>query len=279
MRFDVGGKAQRVVARAFLGEFGVACFQRLDDRQMLGQRGRGAILPPDGQLPVAAHVQQDVVGHVDQHRRLRQRDQRLMEGDIGLGVFLDMILRQTVLAEILEEIAQRRDVLLARGGRDQARGHALERGPGADHVDDLGLGAADHDDAAARHGFDEAVLFQHRDGFANRGAADAEAFGQRALVEHHLLGRRIDVHLENSFLQGLIGLVLEARLRRNPDDCNISLSHDRRRLGLFSVRAQLVSSLVGDVFLAEETLEYFWHTKYQDVKMPVFSLFLRDSLS
>jgi len=26
-------------------------------------------------------------------------------------------------------------------------------------------------------------------------------------------------------------------------------------------------------------LEYFWHTKYQDVKVPVFSLFLRDSLS
>ena len=36
---------------------------------------------------------------------------------------------------------------------------------------------------------------------------------------------------------------------------------------------------VGDVFLAEEMLEYFWHTKYQNVKMPVFSLFLRDSLS
>jgi len=35
----------------------------------------------------------------------------------------------------------------------------------------------------------------------------------------------------------------------------------------------------GDVFLAEEMLEYFWHTKYQDVKVSVFSRFLRDSLS
>jgi len=26
-------------------------------------------------------------------------------------------------------------------------------------------------------------------------------------------------------------------------------------------------------------LEYFWHTKYQNVKVPVFSVFLRDSLS
>jgi hypothetical protein len=36
---------------------------------------------------------------------------------------------------------------------------------------------------------------------------------------------------------------------------------------------------VGDVFLAEEMLEYFWHTKYQYVKMPMFSMFLRDTLT
>src|SRR6185437_2170914 len=65
-------------------------------------------------------------------------------------------------------------------------------------------------------------------------AADAKTLGQCTLVEHHLLGRRINVHLENGFLQGLVGLVLEARLRRNPDDCDICISHDRRRLALFT---------------------------------------------
>ena len=35
----------------------------------------------------------------------------------------------------------------------------------------------------------------------------------------------------------------------------------------------------GDVFLAEETLLYFWHTKYQIVKLPVFSAFLSNGLS
>ena len=188
---------------------------------------------PDGQLPVAAHMQQDIVGHVDQRRRLAERDQRLVKGDIGLRIFLDVMLRQAVLAEILEEVAQRRDVLLARGGRDQPRRHALERGPGPDHVDDLGLGAAHDDDAAAWHGLDEAVLLQHRDRFADRGTADAEALRQRALVEHDRFRRRIDVHLEDGFLQGFIGLVLEARLRGNSDDCDFCLGHGGRRLGLF----------------------------------------------
>ena len=201
--------------------------------KMLRQRCRDAFGAADGELAIAAHVQQDFVGHVDQHRRFRQRDQRLMESDVGLGIFVDVILRQAVLAEILEEVAQRRDVLLARGGRDQTRRHAFERRPGADHVDDFVLGPAHHDDAAARHGLDEAVLLQHRDRFADRGTADAEPLRQRALVEHHRLRRRIDVHLQDGFLQGLIGLVLEAGLRSNSDDCNIGIGHGQRRLGWF----------------------------------------------
>src|SRR3954465_9290098 len=101
-----------------------------------------------------------------------------------------MILWQPVLAEILEEVAQRRDILLAGGGRDQTRSHALERGPGADHVDDFDLGPSYHHDAAARDSLYKTILFKHRDRFANGGAADAEFFGQRPLVEHDRLGRR-----------------------------------------------------------------------------------------
>ena len=221
-------------------------------------------------------MQQDIVGHIDQHRRFRQRDQRLVEGDVGLGIFLDMILRQAVLAEILEEVAQRRDVLLARGGRDQARRHALQRRPGADHVDDLALGPAHDDDAAARHGLDEAVLLQHRDRFADRGAADAEAFRQRALVEHDRLGRRVDVHLEDGFLQGLIGLVLEAGLRRDPDDCDFCLGHVGGALVCFRVGTTSLLH-VGDVFLPEKYSNDFWHTRCQNVKCLFFQRFRRGS--
>jgi hypothetical protein len=71
------------------------------------------------------------------------------------------------------------------------------------------------------------------DGFADRRAADAKPLGPRALVEHHRLGRRIDVHLEDGFLQGVIRLVLEAALRGNANDCDVCLGHVRQRLYWF----------------------------------------------
>ncbi len=244
-----------------------------------GRRRGGAVGTTDGELAITAHVQENVVGHVDQGRRFRQRDQRLVEGDIGLRIFLDMILRQAVpQIEILEEVAQRRDVALAGGGGDQPCRHALQRRPGADHVDDLGLGPADHDDAAARHGFHKAVLLEHRDRFADRRAADAEPFRQRALVQHHWFLRRVDVHLENGFLQGLIGLVLEARLRRNPNDRYVCISHGWQRLGCFALWHDS-SPPCGRPLLPEETLGGFWHTKYQYVKFALFSEICRGMLA
>src|SRR5580704_11504123 len=92
VRLDEGGKTKRVIARALFGELGVSLFQRLDDGEMLGQRGRHALGASDRELAIAAHVQKDFVGHVDQRRRFRQRDQRLVEGDIGLRIFIDVIL-------------------------------------------------------------------------------------------------------------------------------------------------------------------------------------------
>src|SRR5215470_20294009 len=113
VRFDISRQTQRVVARTLFGELGVTRFQRLDDGEVLGEGHRGTIGPPYGELAIAAHVQEDVVGHVDQRRRFRQRDQRLVEGDIGARIFLDMMLRQAVLQiEVLEIVAERRDVAL-----------------------------------------------------------------------------------------------------------------------------------------------------------------------
>ena len=102
MRLDVRSKTKRVIAGALFSEFGVALLERFDDGEMFGQGGRSAIDPADGELTIAAHMQQDVVGHVDQHRAFAQRENSLMEGDIRFRIFLDMILRQAILAEWCE---------------------------------------------------------------------------------------------------------------------------------------------------------------------------------
>src|SRR5580698_8540126 len=68
MRLDIGGKTERVIAGALLRKLGIARLEGFDDGHVLGQRSRGALDAPDRQLAVAANMQQDVVGHVDQHR-------------------------------------------------------------------------------------------------------------------------------------------------------------------------------------------------------------------
>src|SRR5664279_5281761 len=41
--FDIGGKAERMIARALFRQIGVALLERLDDGEMLGQRRRDAV--------------------------------------------------------------------------------------------------------------------------------------------------------------------------------------------------------------------------------------------
>src|SRR5713101_9391432 len=70
--FDIGGKAERVIACTLFRKLGVTLFESFDDCYMLGQRYCGAVRPPDRELPVTTHMQQDIVGHVDQRRRLAE---------------------------------------------------------------------------------------------------------------------------------------------------------------------------------------------------------------
>src|SRR5260370_1163526 len=56
VRFDIAGKAQRVVARELLGKLRVALLKCGDDRQMFRQRGRDALSAPDGELPIASRI-------------------------------------------------------------------------------------------------------------------------------------------------------------------------------------------------------------------------------
>ena len=136
MRLDIGSKAECVVARALFCKLGVALFEGLDDGQVLGQRSGGAVHASDRQLPVAADVQQDIVGHVDQHRRLGKRDQRLVKGDVGLGIFLDMIRAwaalESMAARLITTTARKKDISAL---RDFFRDFGKDRLP-QDHVEE-----------------------------------------------------------------------------------------------------------------------------------------------
>ena len=81
-----------------------------------------------------------------------------------------------------------------RARRGEAGGHALDRGPDRDHLDDFALRLAHHEDAAARDGADETFLFQHRQRLPDRGAADAEVLAQLAFVEPDFVRLAVNIH-------------------------------------------------------------------------------------
>jgi len=70
----------------------------------------------------------------DQHRVAAEPNDGLMKLDIDLGIFIQPRMQLAVL-EGGEHGTQRRDLVLLRALGDQARRHALERGPGGDHLD------------------------------------------------------------------------------------------------------------------------------------------------
>ena len=91
------------------------------------------------------------------------------------------------------------------------RRHAFERRPHRDHVEDLGLGLAHDEDAAARNDPDQALLVELRQRLAQRRAADAEALRQIALVEPQLGIVGVDVHVHDGGLERLVGARLQAQ--------------------------------------------------------------------
>ena len=92
-------------------------------------------------------------------------------------------------------------------------GHALDRRPHFDHLDDLALGLADDEDAAARNRPQQALLLEQRHRLADRRPRDPQRERQLALVEPDLALVRVDVGLDDRLLQRRVGLVAQARVR------------------------------------------------------------------
>src|SRR5262245_14266710 len=123
---DIGGEAERMLAREALRALGVALLNRADDAEVILDGALGAVVAPDRDLSDAAHVQQQIVGHVRQHLRAREADDGLVERDVGRGILAQVLARLVAFTEALEQRAESLDRIVGRVQRDEARGHALE---------------------------------------------------------------------------------------------------------------------------------------------------------
>jgi hypothetical protein len=135
---------------------------------------------------------EQVLREVDQHMVVAHGDDRLMEGDIDLGIFVELGVQLAIL-EGCEHLPQGGDLVVARVERDQPGGHALQRRPGGDQLDHLLLGLAHHIDPAPRHRADETFALELGHRLAHRRAADPEIGRELALVEPHLAALVIDI--------------------------------------------------------------------------------------
>src|SRR4029077_8317955 len=104
------------------------------------------------------------------------------------------------------------------------RRHALERRPHLDHLDDLALGLADDEDAAARDRSDETLLLENRERLAHRRATHPERLDELPLIEPQRLALAVDVGIRVGVLRQGVSLIAQtARIER----CQSELSRRR----------------------------------------------------
>jgi hypothetical protein len=117
--FDMGGETQRVLARQPRRLVGVAPLQRLDDRHVIDDRARRAIVLVDRHLADRAHVDKQILGHLGEERAAAHPDDRLVKGDIGVGIFLQPLTIGAVM-ERIHQPAQFGDLVIGRVARRAA---------------------------------------------------------------------------------------------------------------------------------------------------------------
>src|SRR5581483_9635284 len=225
---DVVAQAQRVLAHQPLGALGVPRLQRRHDLLVVDDGAPCPVLLEDGALPDGAHVEEQAVGDVHDQRVLAEPDDGLVELDVGLGI-LAHLAGDLVLRELVDERVQARELAGRRLLGGEPRRHALQCRPHCDHVEDLGLGLAHDENAAARHDLDQPFLVQLGERLAQRRAADAEALRQVALVETQLRVIGVDVHVEDGRLERVVGARLEAQTLADGSDLEMRIRHQTPR--------------------------------------------------
>src|SRR6202012_5290190 len=103
--FDVLGEIQGVPAGQLLGRFRVASFQGFDDLQMIDYGTRGAIALGDGGAADGAHMQQQILGGVEDGLRPAECDHGRMKCNVGVGVLVQMLGRRRAM-KLIEQMPQ-----------------------------------------------------------------------------------------------------------------------------------------------------------------------------
>jgi len=129
-----------------------------------------------------------------------------MEGDIGIRIFAQMLGWRRVL-ELVEQMAERRDVGVRGMQSRKTRGHGFERGPHLYHLDHFALRFANDVDPPPGYGAYESFLLEERQRFAYRCPADAERRGELPLIQTQFLLWIVDVGVRDRVLEQRIGLM------------------------------------------------------------------------
>src|SRR3954452_10686636 len=94
---DVVGQVQGVVTDQALGELAVAGLERLDDVHVVDDRALGPVVLADRPAPDRPHVDEQVLDQLEDHRRLAELDDALVEAQVGGRVLVEMRAHLTVL--------------------------------------------------------------------------------------------------------------------------------------------------------------------------------------
>src|SRR5262249_24683772 len=145
----------------------------------------------------------------DEHAVAAHADDRLVELDVDLGIFVEPGVQLAVL-ELREHGAQRSDLVGTGMLGDEPRGHALERGPGGNHLDHLALGLANDVKPAAGNRAHKTFALELRHGFAHGGAADAGIPNESPPLEPDVGPAAIHIHRGDRVFEGRVAAALEA---------------------------------------------------------------------
>src|SRR3954471_12941220 len=86
----VVGQVQGVVSDQTLGELAVAGLERLDDVHVVDDRALGPVVLADGPAPDRPHMHEQVLDQLQDHRRLAELDDALVEMQVRDGVLVEV---------------------------------------------------------------------------------------------------------------------------------------------------------------------------------------------